>query len=118
MQNYNDNNHLYLDTNECTSRGACSVSPNIFLLQELVMFFLQQIAYYVIKLENLGANNKSIKYDIVSDIAALVSINEFNEEQLYSMVMKEYFLLENTRDAYKKLSIKKNMPSAILKKDR
>ena len=116
MQNYNDNNHLYLDTNECTSRGACSESLNIFLLQELVMFFLQQIAYYVIKLENLGANNKSIKYDIVSDIAALVSINEFNEEQLYSMVMKEYFLLENTRDAYKKLSIKKNMPSAILKK--
>ncbi len=116
MQNYNDNNHLYLDTNECTSRGACSVSPNIFLLQELVMFFLQQIAYYVMKLESLGANNKSIKYDIINDISALVSINEFNEEQLYSMVMKEYFLLENTREAYKKLSIKKSMPSVMLKK--
>lgn len=114
---YNEYQNQSLDTNECTSRGACSVSPNIFLLQELVMFFLQQIAYYVIKLEELGAINKSIKFDIINDIAALVSINEFNEEQLYSMVMKEYFLLENTKDAYNKLSSKKKLKALILKKN-
>lgn len=113
---YNEFQNQSIDTNECTSRGACSVSPNIFLLQELVVFFLQQISYYVLKLEELGAINKSIKFEIINDIAALVSINEFNEEQLYSMIMKEYFLLENTKDAYIKLSSKKKVKAKLLKK--
>lgn len=113
---YNEFQNQSIDTNECTSRGACSVSPNIFLLQELVVFFLQQISYYVIKLEELGAVNKSIKFDIINDIAALISINEFNEEQLYSMVMKEYFLLENTKATYVKLSSKKKLKPELLKK--
>ena len=49
----------------------------------------------------MGANNPSIKYEMINDIASLVYINEFSENQLFEIAMKDYFLYSNTREAYK-----------------
>lgn len=97
------------DINECTSRGMCSIAPNIAALQELVMYFLKQSAFYLLKLEKLGANNQSIKTEIINDLSALIFVNEFNEEQLFSIAMKGYFLLQNVKQTYKKQCSTKNI---------
>lgn len=97
--NYNSKNS-YLDVNECTSRGVCSISPSISALSELAMVFLQHIAYYVIKLEKLGASNDKLKFELINDLASFVSVNEFSEEQLFEIVQNEFFMLENTKKAY------------------
>ncbi len=53
----NDNLEIFNEEiNECTARGACSIAPNIAALQELVMYFIRQTAFYLLKLEKLGAN--------------------------------------------------------------
>lgn len=97
----NEYDNTYIDTNECTSRGACSIAPNIAALQEIILYFLKHTANYILKLENMGANNPSVKYEIINDIASLVYINEFSENQLFEIAMKEYFLYTNTKEAYK-----------------
>ena len=93
----------YLDTNECTSRGVCSSSPAISALEDLLITFLCQTAYYILKLEDHGASNNKIKYEIVNTLSGLVSVNEFNEKQLFLIVRNGYFLLEDTKKAYKEL---------------
>ena len=98
LENFNE------EINECTARGACSIAPNIAALQELVMYFLKQSAFYLLKLEKLGANNPSIKAEIINDLSALIFVNEFNEEQIFTIAMKGYFLLQNTKQTYKKLN--------------
>lgn len=113
---FNEYKNTYIDTNECTSRGACSVAPNIAYLQELIMAFLKQIAYYIIKIEALGANNPKIKYDIINDIASLISINEFSEKQLYSIILKDYYLLLNVKNTYNSICTKNNLLPDELKK--
>lgn len=107
MTNNNENLNNE-EINECTSRGMCSVAPNIASLQELVMYFLKQSAFYLLKLEKLGANNQSIKTEIINDLSALIYVNEFNEEQLYTIAMKDYFLLQNVKQTYKKQCSAKN----------
>ncbi len=97
--NENINNE---EINECTTRGMCSIAPNIASLQELVMYFLKQSAFYLLKLEKLGASNQSIKTEIINDLSALIFVNEFNEEQLFTIAMKDYFLLQNVKQTYKK----------------
>ncbi len=97
----NEYDNTYIDTNECTSRGACSIAPNIAALQEVIFYFLKLTANYILKLEKMGANNPSIKYEMINDIASLVYINEFSENQLFEIAMKDYFLYSNTREAYK-----------------
>ena len=68
------------------------------------MYFLKQSAFYLLKLEKLGANNPSIKAEIINDLSALIFVNEFNEEQIFTIAMKGYFLLQNTKQTYKKLN--------------
>lgn len=98
LENFNE------EINECTARGACTIAPNIAALQELVMYFIKQTAFYLLKLEKLGANNPSIKAEIINDLSALIFVNEFNEEQIFTIAMKGYFLLQNTKQTYKKLN--------------
>lgn len=114
---YQEYKNTYIDTNECTSRGACSIAPNIASLQELVMYFIKQTAHYIIKLEKSGAVNKSIKYSIINDIAALVSINEFSEQQLFSLAIKNYYLLKDTKNAYLELCSNINIPCTTIKNE-
>lgn len=115
QNNYNEFKNSYIDTNECTSRGACSIAPNIASLQEIIIYFLKQLAYYVIKLENLGANNATIKYEIINDLASLVSINEFSEKQLYAILAKDYQLYTDAKNAYHEICSKKGIMSKDLK---
>ncbi len=111
---YNARNS-HIDVNECTSRGACSISPSISALSELAMVFLQHIAYYVIKLEKLGASNDKLKFDIINVLASFVSVNEFSEEQLFEIVQNEYFMLEDTKKAYNDYCKRENITSKDLK---
>lgn len=110
MQNkYNDYKNSHIDTNECTSRGACSIAPNIASLQEIIMQLMKQLAHYVIELENLGASNPNIKFEIINDIASLVSINEFSEKQLFEIVSKDYYMFQNAKNTYLKICKEKNL---------
>ena len=95
MQNFNNN-----DINECSSRGACSVSPIISALETLSITFLQHISYYLLKLEDFGVKNQKIKSEIIGVLASFISINEFNNEQLYSIIQDEYYMLQETRKTY------------------
>ncbi len=103
MASNNEYINNFSDIDECTSRGVCSSSPAIAALEELSMAFLKQIAYYILKLEHLGASNDKIKYEIINTLSALVSVNEFSEKQLYTLVCNEYYLLEDTKKTYKQL---------------
>ncbi|MCM1338162.1 MAG: hypothetical protein NC191_00645 [Muribaculaceae bacterium] len=98
--NYNPKSS-YVDVNECTSRGACSISPSISALSELGMKFLEFVSYYVLKLEKLGAQNDKMKLEIINTLASFVSINEFSEEQLFSLVEQAYFMFKETQNTYK-----------------
>lgn len=113
--NYNEFKNTYIDTNECTSRGACSIAPNIASLQVIIIYFIKQLAYYVIKLEKLGANNVSIKYEIINDLASLVSINEFSEKQLYAILAKDYQLYTEAKKAYHEICTQKGIFAKDLK---
>ena len=109
------NNNNYIDINECTSRGSCSVSPSIAALEYLSFLFLQNISYYLLELEKLGANNKKIKKEIINVIAILVSVNDFNEKELYSTIMNEFFILKEVEKTYKNLCKNNSTQPKLLK---
>lgn len=45
--------------NDCVAHGACSVSPNIASLQEIMFILLRQITYYILKLEEQNVDKKT-----------------------------------------------------------
>lgn len=98
MQNPNNN---LRDTNECTSRGLCSISPSIASLEALAIYFSQKLAYYLLNLKNLGAENMRINVEILRVWASFVVINEFSEEQLYEIILNEFYMLFEAEKTFK-----------------
>ncbi|MGN0030337.1 MAG: hypothetical protein ACI37Q_00105 [Candidatus Gastranaerophilaceae bacterium] len=115
MASNNEFLNNYSDSNECTSRGVCSISPAISALEELLLLFLEHAAYYILNLEFLGAKNEKIKYKIINTLSSLISVNEFTEKELYNLVNDGYYLLENTKSTYLKLCRELNKPTKQLK---
>lgn len=105
------------DPNECSARGACSISPDIAALQETAFYFIKQNAHYLVKLEKLGADNKLIKKEIIKDISSLVYINELSESQIFSIIKNEYLLLKNTRLIYENLCGQNKITCVYLKEE-
>lgn len=91
------------DYNTCVAKGVCSITPNITALQEVMFIMLCALAYYVIKLELLGAKNDRIKLDMVYNIVYLSSLQEYNDEQIIRIINNIFSNFINTERLYKSI---------------
>lgn len=101
--------------NDCVSHGACSVSPNITSMQEIMFILLRQISYYILKLKNFGIEKENIIYDIMFQLAFIDSLRDLSEAQILEMFSKQYSNLVKTRKEYLKLCKESNSSCEDLK---
>ena len=87
---YNYSQNAGYDYNECTSRGACSISPNISSLQEVMLILLRQMAYYVLKLEEMGEDMFDMKTEIIEEILMFDSAGDYSDEQFLNIFSRQY----------------------------
>ena len=97
-------NNKNTDTNECTSRATCTLSPTIAALESLAVMFLKHLSFYLLELKKLGAINVQIQQEIIDILASLVAVNEYSENELYNIVVNEYFILDEVKNTYSNLS--------------
>ncbi len=65
--------------NSCVSRGICSINPRTSSLQEILVLYLKQTAYYMLKLQDKNYKNEEIKNLILNTLSAMVSNTSFSE---------------------------------------
>ena len=83
--------------------GACSISPNISSMQEVMMILLRQIAYYLIKLRDFDIVKPSIILDVITQIASGDAVKDLSEVQVLNAFSKEYNNLISARKEYLQL---------------
>lgn len=106
----NNNFHDYTGSSDsCTSRGACSISPSIAALQELLLYLIKQISYYILELDKFNLNNEKLIKDVINSLSSLILINELNEKQLYSLIVQNYYTLNNAKTTYENICSKRNI---------
>ena len=96
----NDYNYVKPLNDECSSRGACAISPALISLQELILYFIKLTAYYILKLEKFNLYNINIKNEIINNIASLIYINEYSEKQLFELAVKNYYIYKKCKERY------------------
>ncbi len=106
------NNYEY---NDCISSGACSISPNISSMQEVMVILLRQIAYYLVKLRDLGVIKTDVSLDIINIIASVDGLKDLSEAQILNLFSKEYNNLISVRKDYLKLCKERNSLCVDLK---
>ena len=110
---YNSSNNY--EYNDCVSMGACSISPNISSMQEVMLVLLRQIAYYLVKLRDFGINRLNIAHDLVREIASVDTVKDLTEVQVLNSFSKEYNNLISVRKEYLKQCKVHNVLCADLK---
>ena len=99
-----------MESNECTSRGVCSIPPAIAALQELIRYLILKSVFYIVKLEELNLFNEQIKSQIINIIANLMYINEYNEQQMYLLSQTCYYIYENSKEKFLQTSKENDLP--------
>lgn len=104
-----------IECDEFISKGICAANPTLSSLQEVILIYLRELAYYLLKLKELGAENDIIKEHIIEAISGIVTHVDYDKPQFEKIVMALAQDLSQARTIYAGLCKKYNIHSQFLK---
>lgn len=111
--NYYQNTELEYD--ECTSKGICTVNPALTALHEVVLIYLKELAYYFLKLHEMGANNAKIENDIAFALSSITCNIDYSQEEFQYIMSNLYDDIVQCKNVYIELSERNNLDYELLK---
>lgn len=96
-------------------RGMCAINPSQSSLQEVTLIYLKELAYYLVKLKEFGANNEVIKSTIIEAISGIIVNIDYNEEQFKKLIFTLSQDLSEAKTIYADLSKKNNVEPMFVK---
>lgn len=100
---------------EILSKGAYSINPALSSLQEVILIYLKELAYYILQLKGLGANNEIIKENIIESILGIVTNVDYNQQQFQRIVIMLSQDLSQAKVLYAGLCAKNKQKPQFLK---
>lgn len=107
--NYKSNEY---DFNECSSKGTCSISPNVSSIQEIILVLIRETAHYVKKLKRLGNEVPQVETEILNALAEFISVAEYTDDDVLITLQKLNRHLNNLQRKYSSICKKKNVNCA------
>lgn len=86
--------------NECILKGMCSQDPSLVFLHEVVISYLQELSFYLIKLKELGITNDIIKENFLNAASGIIVNIEYTEEQFFTTIMILYNDILQAKELY------------------
>lgn len=111
--------YKYFQTDEynsdnCVGKGICALDPTITALQEVIVMYLKELAFYTLKLKKKGVTNKIIKENIINTISGLNSTTDYSHEQFEQIIMVVYENIRQSKILYERLCKKNNENARII----
>lgn len=100
---------------EFISKEVYSSNPSLSSLQEIILIYLKEMAYYLLKLKELGATNEIIKENIIEAISGLITNVDYNQEQFQKLILTLMQQLSQAKTLYANFCYKNNMEAKFLK---
>lgn len=97
---YNNYQTLLYESDECLTKGICSVNPTLNSLQEIVLLHLKELAFYMLKLKDFGVTNEYIKETFLYTLSSIILNIEYNQEQFHEIISKLYDDIEQSKILY------------------
>lgn len=102
------------DSDQCHLDGSCSPSPTLSFLHEFIISYHKELAFYLLKLKQLGINNEQIKEDIINILSGIIVNVEYSEEQFFSIITKLYSYLLQARELYISVCKRNDLETELL----
>jgi len=103
------------ESDECLSRGICSISPTSTALQEVILLSLKELSFYILKLKEFGMANEAIKKTILAALFNIVTNAEYNQEQFKNILSKLDEDISQSKALYEEHCRKNNIETTRVK---
>lgn len=114
--NYKINNKTnYMESNECLISGVCSANSTLTSLQEVILVYLKGLSFYLLKLNELGITDESIKETIMYSFFNIITNAEYNQEQFHEIIEKLYDSILKFKSLYEKTCLEKEVAIESIK---
>lgn len=92
-----------------------AINPVLTSLQEIILIYLKELSYYILKLKEMGAENNIIKEHIIDAVSGIISNIDYNRDEMQKLVIFLHQDLSSSKGLYADLCTKKNMKPEFLK---
>lgn len=111
----NDDIQTKITYDECVAKGICSISPDLSYLQEVIREHIRELAFYLLKLKELGITNEKIKDSIIEIISGLILCVQYSEEQFIKIITRLSADLQQAKELYTTVCQKNHLHSEFIK---
>lgn len=100
--------------NEGATPVVFSFDPSITSLKELLIYELSQMAYYEVKLRELGEKTETLTDKIINYITLAVVNLDFRKNQFLNMIKNLYNEVESVKEQYISVCKSKDLPLELI----
>lgn len=104
------NNKCKYECDDCSIKGICSLSPVAAAMKSVIFAFLQELAFYIIRVRAFGGRNEKIKKSFIETFSFLISNSEYAQESLNTVINDVLDTLALVKELYQELCKKSNSP--------
>lgn len=109
---YADENMGY---NDCAIEGNCSIDPVMYSLMEVLLYELKQITYYIVKMMELGYDNRQLKTKIIRYLSLVIVGYEFNRQEFETILRDINKEKKEAENVFIKTCQEKNLDCQIMR---
>lgn len=97
------------EVDECLTKGICSVNPTLTSIQEIILLYVKELSFYVLKLKDFDVKNDNIKTDLIEIFFNIVTNVNYNQDQFNNIISKLYNHINQSKALYEKLCVERNV---------
>ena len=109
------NNSNEPESVNCNLKGGCSTSPTLSSTHAVILVYLEELAFYLVELDALGASNEKINTDFIELFSEMVSNVEYSQAHLSNAISTLYTDLLQAKDLYTALCSENDIVPSRLK---
>lgn len=113
---YNVNNQIPTnECDECLTKGICTANPTLSSVHEIILLYLKELSFYLLKLREFGVTNEEVKGAIVYSLFNIVTGAEYNQDQFHDIISKLDYYIEQSKILYQNFCQKNEVSVQTLK---
>lgn len=97
------------EDDECFSKGICSLNPNLSSVHEVILLYLKELSFYLLRLKNFGITNEKIKETVIYALFNIITNVEYNQEKFRNIISNLYDYITQSKFLYEKACAERNI---------
>jgi len=103
------------EQDENIRKGGSSISPTLSSVHAVILIYLEELAFYLVELDILGASNEKINSDLIQAFSELVENIDYSQENLNRVISTLYEDLYQAKTLYIALCKENDVAPSYLK---